>query len=76
MKLSDSQNYINNQQLVAKLLDFVDFDSVDTILEIGPGKGIITDALIRTNKEIISVEADQKLFLNYKRNTRMLIIFH
>lgn len=47
MALSDSQNYINNKQLVHKLLEFVDFDLTKTILEIGPGKGIITDALIK-----------------------------
>lgn len=67
MKLSDSQNYINNQQLVAKLMGFVDLNSVNTILEIGPGRGIITDALIRTNKEIISIEADRKLFFELQK---------
>ncbi|PIT96599.1 hypothetical protein COT82_02280 [Candidatus Campbellbacteria bacterium CG10_big_fil_rev_8_21_14_0_10_35_52] len=62
MGLSDSQNYINNQQLVNKLLKFVDFESTKTILEIGPGKGIITDVLIKQNKKIIAIEADSKLF--------------
>ena len=62
MGLSDSQNYINNQQLVHKLLKFVDFGSTKTILEIGPGKGIITDALIKQNKNVIAIEADPKLF--------------
>ena len=62
MGLSDSQNYINNQQLVHKLLGFVDFESTKTILEIGPGRGIITDVLIKQNKNIIAVEADPKLF--------------
>ena len=62
MGLSDSQNYINNQQIVLKLLGFVDFESTKTILEIGPGKGIITDVLIKQNKKIIAVEADPKLF--------------
>lgn len=62
MGLSDSQNYINNQQLVHKLFGFVDFESTKTILEIGPGKGIITDVLIKQNKNIIAIEADPKLF--------------
>lgn len=62
MGLSDSQNYINNQHLVNKLLGFVDFESIKTILEIGPGKGIITDFLIKQNKKIIAIEAAQKLF--------------
>ena len=62
MGLSDSQNYINNQQLVNNLLKFVDLESTKTILEIGPGKGIITDVLIKQNKKIIAIEADPKLF--------------
>jgi len=62
MGLSDSQNYINNQQLVNKLLGFVDFESAKIILEIGPGKGIITDAIIKRNNKIIAIEADPKLF--------------
>lgn len=61
-KLSDSQNYINNQQLISKLLEFVDFKPTNIVLEIGPGKGIITDALARQKKNIIVVEADTKLF--------------
>ena len=71
MRLSDSQNYINNQQLVRKLLEFVDFESTQTILEIGPGKGIITDALIKQNKKIIAIEADRKLFSELQKNMRM-----
>jgi len=62
MKLSDSQNYINSRQLVHKLLRFVDFESSNIILEIGPGKGIITDALVRQKKKVIAIEDDQKLF--------------
>ena len=67
MKLSDSQNYINNQQLVHKLFEFVDFESTKTILEIGPGKGIISDALIKQNKNVIAIEADQKLFSELRK---------
>ena len=78
MGLSDSQNYINNQQLVNKLLGFVDFESTKTILEIGPGNGIITDVLIKQNKNIIAIEADPKLFSKlqkkYVNATNLLLI--
>lgn len=62
MKLSDSQNYINNQQLIRKLIEFVDFESTNIILEIGPGKGVITNALVGQKKKVIAIEADTKLF--------------
>lgn len=79
MGLSDSQNYINNQQLVNKLLEFVDFESIKTILEIGPGKGIITDVLIKQNKKIIAIEADRKLFSELQKkyaNVTNLSLIH
>lgn len=60
--LSNSQNFIDNKQLIHKLLRFVDFESTDLILEIGPGKGFITDALLKQNKKIIAIEADPRLF--------------
>ena len=79
MGLSDSQNYINNQQLVNKLLEFVDFEPIKTILEIGPGKGIITNVLIKQNKKIIAIEADQKLFSELQKkyaNVTNLSLIH
>lgn len=65
--LSHSQNFINNQQLLNKLFGFIDFESTKTILEIGPGKGIITDFLIKQNQKIIAIEADQKLFFELQK---------
>ncbi|KKU59365.1 MAG: rRNA (Adenine-N(6)-)-methyltransferase [Parcubacteria group bacterium GW2011_GWA2_47_12] len=60
--LSHSQNFLNNKDTVDKLLGFVDFSDADLVLEIGPGKGIITDKLIKKEKKVIAIEADQKLF--------------
>ena len=67
MRLSHSQNYINNQQLIHTLLEFVDLKSADLVLEIGPGKGVITDALIKQDKKIIAIEADPKLFSELRK---------
>ena len=60
--ISHSQNFINNQSVINKLISRVDFGDADLVLEIGPGKGIITDALIKQDKNIIAIEADPKLF--------------
>lgn len=60
--ISHSQNFINNKEIIGELISQVDFNSADLVLEIGPGTGIITDALIRQNKKIIAVEADPRLF--------------
>lgn len=71
MKLSDSQNYINNQQLIRKLIEFVDFESTNIILEIGPGKGVITNALVGQKKKVIAIEADTKLFSELQKNMQI-----
>jgi 23S rRNA (adenine-N6)-dimethyltransferase len=42
-------------------MKFVDFEDIDLILEIGPGKGIITDALVKTGHKVVVIEVDNKL---------------
>ncbi len=78
MKISDSQNYINNSSLVKNLLKHVDFTSQKIIIEIGPGKGIITDFLIAQNCKVIAIEADEKLCSQlqkkYKKTPHLSII--
>lgn len=60
--ISHSQNFINNRGIINKLVSQVSFGDTDLVIEVGPGKGIITDFLIKQNKKIIAIEADQKLF--------------
>ncbi|MGK2848495.1 MAG: ribosomal RNA small subunit methyltransferase A [Minisyncoccota bacterium] len=60
---------------MSKLLRFVDFESTKTILEIGPGKGSITDFLIKQNNKIIAIEADQKLFSELQKKYGNVVNF-
>ena len=60
--LSHSQNFINNKEIINRLISRIEFGTTNLVLEIGPGKGIITDALIRQGKKVIAIEADPKLF--------------
>ncbi len=66
--LSHTQNYINNQEIVSKLLGFVDFKQASLVIEIGPGKGIITEQLLlRSGSKIVAIEADRGLFLQLQK---------
>lgn len=67
MRLSDSQNFINNQKLVDRIMSLINFEKDMMVLEIGPGKGIITDSLLRFSSKIVSVEADRDLYLTLAR---------
>jgi 23S rRNA (adenine-N6)-dimethyltransferase len=53
-----SQNFLHNRKLVAKLLGSSSIGENDLVLEIGPGKGIITEQLLRNAAYVLAVEID------------------
>ena len=65
-KLSHSQNFLRDSSLVEKLVQTSSLTNNDVVLEIGPGKGIITEALAKHCKRIVAVEADKNLFAELK----------
>ena len=65
-QLSHSQNFLKNSVFVKRLLDKTDIKSRDLIIEIGPGKGIITKQLSKKVKKVIAIEKDFKLVKNLR----------
>jgi len=61
-QLWQSQNFIKRPTLVDDLLGMTSIDSTDLVIEIGPGKGIITEKLVKRAKHVIAVEFDAQLF--------------
>ena len=60
--LSDSQNFITNRKLIHRIIRFADFHANDMVLEIGTGKGHLTEELCRKAGMVCSVEIDRKLY--------------
>jgi 23S rRNA (adenine-N6)-dimethyltransferase len=56
-----SQNFIKSRCLVEELLTEINIDSRSLVIEIGPGKGIITEQLIKIAGMVITVEKDELL---------------
>lgn len=56
-----SQNFIKSPYLVKQLISASSIKSTDLIIEIGPGKGIITQELAKKVSKIISIEKDYQL---------------
>jgi 23S rRNA (adenine-N6)-dimethyltransferase len=56
-----SQNFLRDPQLVEQLLALSSIGHDDTVLEIGPGTGIITDRLARHCHRVIAIEKDRAL---------------
>lgn len=59
-KKSLSQNFLVDFSLIEKIVKISDISKDDTILEIGPGPGVLTIALLKTKAHIISIEKDRR----------------
>ncbi|MDK2949321.1 MAG: rRNA (adenine-N6)-dimethyltransferase [Patescibacteria group bacterium] len=59
-----TQNFLTNKKLVKNLINKTTISSEDLIIEVGPGKGILTEALKEKTENILAIEKDKELFLN------------
>ena len=66
MQIKNSQNFLKSNSLVQKLVNLCDIDDINFVIEIGPGKGIITRELVRHFEHVVAIELDQNLYLNLK----------
>ena len=57
-----SQNFIKDPFVVKELLAASSINSNDLVVEIGPGRGIITKELILKAKEVVAIEKDLDLY--------------
>lgn len=69
-KQSLSQNFIKDRDIVKQLIEISDLCSTDTVIEIGPGKGIITTLLCGKVKQVLAIEKDQSLANNLVKRTQ------
>ncbi|MBP9781043.1 23S ribosomal RNA methyltransferase Erm [Candidatus Woesebacteria bacterium] len=65
-KISHSQNFLKNPEFVKSLIHQTDINNGDLVVEIGPGKGIITGFLKDVAANVIGIEVDKQLFDNLK----------
>lgn len=54
-----SQNFIKDPKLAYKLVDNSSVSKNDLVLEIGPGKGALTDPLLKKSQHVVAVEIDK-----------------
>ncbi len=60
-KKSLGQNWLNSDSAVKKIVAAGKIEPTDTILEIGPGRGVLTKALLATGAKIVAIEKDHQL---------------
>ena len=55
------QNFLIQQEVVDSIVQAADVKNGDSILEIGPGLGMLTTALLEHNADVTAVEIDPEL---------------
>jgi 16S rRNA (adenine1518-N6/adenine1519-N6)-dimethyltransferase len=60
-KKSLGQNFLKSKTALIKMLEAGEVNSEDIILEVGPGKGVLTEKLLALAKKVIAVEKDDRL---------------
>lgn len=61
-EISKSQNFLTSRRLLERIVRKSTISHHDTVLEIGAGKGHLTEALCRKADYVYSVEIDKKLY--------------
>ncbi|MCX6151898.1 MAG: 16S rRNA (adenine(1518)-N(6)/adenine(1519)-N(6))-dimethyltransferase RsmA [Ignavibacteriales bacterium] len=60
------QNYLVDQNIVAKIVEEISPQNNEAIIEIGPGLGVLTKELYRRNKNLYAVEIDNRVIEQLK----------
>ena len=60
-KKSLGQNFLKSKSALSSILKAGSIRSTDTIIEVGPGKGVLTEGLVEQAGKVIAIEKDDRL---------------
>lgn len=66
-KKSLGQNFLTDNDVIRKIVESAGLKKEDVVLEIGPGRGILTEALASECQKVIAVEIDSDLVSYLKK---------
>lgn len=71
------QNFLINGQVIANIIEYAEISPEDTVIEIGPGVGFVTEQLIKHAKQVIAIELDEEAIRELEKlNAPNLKIIH
>jgi 16S rRNA (adenine1518-N6/adenine1519-N6)-dimethyltransferase len=72
------QNFLINEEVINEIVQKAEISEEDVVLEIGPGLGSLTKALLEKAKRVIAIELDDKMIdlLANRFNTDKLELIH
>lgn len=59
-KKSLGQNFLRNDDVIRRIVEGLDLSDRDTVIEIGPGRGALTEKLLETGAKVIAIEIDRE----------------
>ena len=75
------QNFLKSQEALRKMCEAGEVNEKDIILEIGPGKGALTEKLLEKAKIVVAVEKDRDLiklleekFVKEIKNEKLILL--
>lgn len=71
-KKSLGQHWLYDIETLHIMVDIADVKRGDTVLEIGPGLGTLTEVLLAHGTKVVAVEYDQDLYKNLVAESKML----
>lgn len=74
-----SQNFLIDGNIIQKTIDAADVQEGDLVIEIGPGPGVLTEALLNKGAQVIAIEKDPHFAEKLKRldpQGSQLTIYH
>ena len=62
------QHFLNSSDIAKQIVECIDSENIDSIIEVGPGMGILTQHIIDLNKKAYFVEIDSESVKYLKEN--------
>ncbi len=54
------QNFLINGEVISNIIKYANISPEDTVIEIGPGVGFVTEQLVKHAKKVIAIELDEE----------------
>src|SRR5690348_9335944 len=61
IRKSLGQHFLSDPRILERIVDALELDVGDTVLEIGPGRGSMSELLARRAKRVVLIEIDRAL---------------
>lgn len=60
-KKSLGQNFLRDETVISRIIEALDLQPHDTVIEIGPGQGALTEQLLRKAASVVAIEFDRDM---------------